>query len=839
MNKWFRRLFAVLMALIISLQYVAAGAQAFSSTTEDSSGNSLKLESVKAVDSSTSTNEFTLKIHVTADSDSSYKIALNSPLEFKTADEQQSKETDLVSYTIEQQDIEVNAKSGADNDVSISLNLDSSKIAQTNKIQLTYETQSVSADIAQQAASSSSAQSSSSASSSSASSSAASSSSSKATTKSTIKAAAVADTTGNDISQYLPSADNGTIIDSANITFKNQDGNTVDPDQVTADTNISFDYKWSIPNDLEDGYQLKAGDYFTFKLPSNVNYRPGTGSLGDYGTYSIAADGTVTFTFNDNVTDHSDISGDFYYNQTQISVTTPGQITIEIPTKEGPVTTDIVVNPTGGDDISKAGHASSGSNPKQVIWDVTVNTDGNELKNAKISDSMPSGTTLASTAVYPLTIDMSGNVTATGAALVEGTDYTVDSNGTVTLIGKYADTYQAFKVEYTTNIDADTIPDDGGNVTFNNTATLDNDGKTSPASATVTASYGKLLTKSFVGADSNGSQKYKWQVDYNFGEKNLPAGTSITDTLDGSQVFSGDPVLAYEDGSTVPASSYVVSYDDAKKTMTITFPDGLDQGVKIDYDSQVTSPINGSVDLNNSVESDNKTTTAGGSVSEEGLTKSLGAVDYNAKTAAWKLDINEGRQTMSDWVLNDTIPNGLTLDPSSFVLTDNDTKQTLVQGTDYQITETSTGFKIEFLGALKTSAKDYYTLTYKTSFDTNEVPSNGTWTNSAKATWTDVNGDTHENDGSANFTPKVEFDNDGSKSGSYNATNKTITWTVVANYNQRTLTDATISDQIVGDQDYVSDSAKLNEATINSDGSYSLGAQVSSRILLSIVTRTL
>ncbi len=771
MGKWFRRLFAVLMALTISLQYVAAGAQAFSSTTQDSSGNSLKLESVKAADNSTGTNDFTLKIHVTANSDSSYKIALNSPLEFKTAAEQQSKETDLVNYTIEQQDIEINAKSGADNDISISLNLDSSKIGQTNKIQLTYENQAVSADIAQEAssasASSSSAQSSISASSSSSSSSAASSSSSKATTKSTIKAAAVADTTGNDISQYLPSADNGTIIDSADITFTDQDGNTVDPDQVTADTNVSFDYKWSIPNDLEDGYQLKAGDYFTFQLPSNVVYRPGTGSLGDYGTYSIAADGTVTFTFNGNVTDHSDISGDFYYNQTQISVTTPGQTTIVIPTKEGPVTTNIVVNPTGGDDISKAGHASSGSNPKQVIWDVTVNTDGNELKNAKISDSMPSGTILASTAVYPLTIDMSGNVTATGAALVEGTNYTVDSNGTVTLIGKYADTYQAFKVEYTTNIDADAIPDDGGNVTFNNTATLDNDGKTSPASATVTASYGKLLTKSFLGADNSGSQKYKWQLDYNFGEKNLPAGTSITDTLDGSQIFSGDPVLTYEDGSTVPASSYVVSYDTANKTMTITFPNGLDQGVldqgvKINYDSQISS-----VDLNNSVESNDKTTTASGTVGEEGLTKSLGAVDYNAKTVAWKLDINEGRQTMSDWVLNDTIPNGLKLDPSSFVLTDNDTGKALIQGTDYQITETSTGFKIEFLGALKTSAKDYYTLTYKTSFDTNEVPSNGAWTNSAKATWTDINGDTHENSGSAGFTPKVEFDNDGSKSGSY------------------------------------------------------------------------
>nr|WP_242821528.1 collagen binding domain-containing protein [Oenococcus oeni] len=66
-----------------------------------------------------------------------------------------------------------------------------------------------------------------------------------------------------------------------------------------------------------------------------------------------------------------------------------------------------------------------------------------------------------------------------------------------------------------------------------------------------------------------------------------------------------------------------------------------------------------------------------------------------------------------------------------------------------------------------------------------------------------------------------------------------MTWTVVANYNQRTLTDATISDQIVGDQDYVSDSAKLYEATINSNGTYTLGHKFLPRILLSIVTRTL
>ncbi|WP_162129549.1 hypothetical protein [Oenococcus oeni] len=35
---------------------------------------------------------------------------------------------------------------------------------------------------------------------------------------------------------------------------------------------------------------------------------------------------------------------------------------------------------------------------------------------------------------------------------------------------------------------------------------------------------------------------------------------------------------------------------------------------------------------------------------------------------------------MSDWVLNDTIPDALTLDPDSFVLTDNDTGKALIQG---------------------------------------------------------------------------------------------------------------------------------------------------------------
>lgn len=100
-------------------------------------------------------------------------------------------------------------------------------------------------------------------------------------------------TEGNDISKYLPDDSKGTIITGAKIDYTDKDGNPVAPTQVTKDTNLNFQYTWAIPDDMKDGYQLKDGDYFSFKLPEGITYKPGTGTLGDYGTYSIAADGTV------------------------------------------------------------------------------------------------------------------------------------------------------------------------------------------------------------------------------------------------------------------------------------------------------------------------------------------------------------------------------------------------------------------------------------------------------------------------------------------------------------------------------------------------------------------
>ena len=656
-----------------------------------------------------------------------------------------------------------------------------------------------------------------------------------------ITKATTQDEQANDISSYLPDSSNGTIIDKADIKFTDPSNNEVSAADVTADTNVSLAYNWSIPNELKDGYSVKAGNYFEFKLPANITYRAGTGDLGDYGTYEIKSDGTVRFTFNSNVDDKENIKGTFNYNQAKINVTEPGQTTIIVPTTSGDQKVDIIVNPTGGNDIAKSGTVSPAKNPKSVNWQVDINTNGKTLNNAVIKDTLPKGLKLTGTQVYLLNIDLKGNITGEGRQLTEGTDYTVSDNGTVTLIGNYSKTQQAFRIKYATDIEADAIPNEGGDVKFENNATLVNNGKDYPAQATVTASYGKLLDKKYDGA--SGSQKLNWTINYNAGDKKLPAGTVLTDNLSGAQEYTGTPKIVYTDGPNsgqeVKQADYEITYNSAKTQMTIKFTNGLEQAVKITYQTQVNTPINGSTTIKNSAESDGKKVEVGDiKVAEQGIVKSLGAVDYNAKTVAWNVKINHGQQEMTNWSAEDTIPNGLTLvDDTSFVLKDVTTNKALVRGTDYQFTKTATGFKIELSGAYNKTS-DEFLLTYKTNFDTKKLISNK-WTNTIAAAWTDKNGVPHQNNGSADFIPKKEFVTDGTKSGSYNAVNKHITWTVVANYNQRELKNAKLVDILTGDPEYVTDSAKLYEATINPDGSYKLGNPVGTNIDYAKDSRTL
>ncbi len=629
--------------------------------------------------------------------------------------------------------------------------------------------------------------------------------------------------TPTDIGPLLPDEFKGSIFDNINLIFKDNSGKDVTADNFKADGTIDFQYAWSLPNRLNDDYQLKDGDYYTFSLPKNIGYRIGTGSLGDYGDYEIRSDGTVKFTFK-NIGSVENIKGTFFYKQSTIVTDQPGQTTIDIPTKDGNYKADIVIKPSGGEDIAKAGSLNKDNhNPSQIFWDVTINTNGNHLKNAIVSDAFPEGNTYSSVIVKPLVLDMKGDVISEGTPLSPDVDYTVDASGTVKFIGKYADTYQAFRVSYTTNINENKKPNDGGQVIFDNKATLTNGDKVTRAGAEVTANYGSLLSKTYDGIDQAGSQVFNWHIDYNAGEKLLPAGASIVDSLDGDQVFYKEPVLTGNDNQPIDTSLYNISYSDDHKTMTVTFPKGIDKQVKIAYQSQVTVPIgdDGKTILTNKVKSgDTETDANSGEVRSQGLYKSIAndGIDYTNRTVTWNLDINPARQIMKNWSLDEKVPNGLTVDKSSIGFINRDTNTALVLGTDYTISYNPTGFHVEFIGALKDKASDWYLLTLKTNFDTNKLGEDRTWTNTAVMNWTDKFDKEHENTGTADFEPRDDYYSDGSKDGSYNAVTKAITWNIYTNLNQRKLVGASITDVLAGDQEFVAGTAKLYSGDINKEG---------------------
>ncbi|MCJ1988870.1 collagen binding domain-containing protein [Lactococcus piscium] len=634
----------------------------------------------------------------------------------------------------------------------------------------------------------------------------------------------------NRLNDYLEEDSKGTIFTNVSLNFLDKDKKPVDPNDFKADGTVDLSYAWAIPNHLKNDYTLKNGDFFEFSLPDNLVYESSSGTLKndktgkDYGVFQINSDGRVRFTFN-NVTDVSDIDGVFNYSRSKIKSTVPGKTEIKIPLTSGVQSQPIIIKPTGGDNIKKTGAFDKNPNPSKIDWDVTINTNGNHLVNAVVSDAFPPGNTYDSVEVFPLTIDTKGNVTGQGKALNRDSDYTVDSKGTVTFNAPYKDTYSAFKLTYHTTIDQAVKPNDGtpaGGLPFTNTATLNNNGVESSNAATLTATYGSLLAKKFVSIDTGGYQILNWKIDYNGGEKSLPNDTQLVDTLSGDQIFTDDG-LKIVDTSGKPIN-YTVVYDSTKKKMTIKFPNGLNQKATITYKSKVTVPLTsaGIGQLTNTAESNGKTvSTDPQTVTSQGLVKTLGSTDYNKRTVSWNLDINRGRQTMTNWSMTETIPEGLTVIDDSITFKNLDHPRILTKGIDYSITKTGNGFKVTFINPLVKENSDRYSFSFNTAFETLQLPNTGKWTNNATIDWTDINNEPHTDSSKADFTPKTEFKNDGSKSGSYDATSKKISWVVSANYNQRILTGASIEDVLTDDQEFVAGSAKLFSGDVDLTGKIS------------------
>ncbi|WP_202813108.1 SpaA isopeptide-forming pilin-related protein, partial [Liquorilactobacillus cacaonum] len=822
--RFFKRLYSSLLIFLLTLQIFLPVIEAETIDSVNSTDDSgINLVSASYNDQKKAV-QLSLKVMNSANTnfDSNITISTNNNSDFAVLDSQKLVSTSgkvIGNFKIESNKIrlQINPEVTSENAI---IDVPISESQNINMMSFAWQSQTVKAEIASQNSGQST----------SSSSSMNSNTSTSNTTVSNIKersAAVSTDETGNDISQYLPESSKGTIIDSAKISFTDQSGNNVATTDVNAATNINFSFDWSVPNELKDGYSLKGGDYFEFKLPSNVTYTAHSGSLGDYGSFTVSSDGTVRLTFNDNVNDESDVGGTFNYNGNKINVDNPGETTIDVPTTDGSVSVPVTVNTTGGQAISKSGTLDKQTDSDAVTWQVDVNTSRDELKSAQVKENMPDSVSLDSTDVYLLNVGLDGNPTGEGQKLVEGTDYELDSTtGDIQFIGKYADTTQSFRIIYHTTIKESSKPTNGGNLNITNSADLINGDKTSNAKATVDPSYNSGIKKS---GYQSGPGKASWTIDYNLSNETLSASqATITDTLDSNSEYDQDSVKVVDANyqTLTEGKDYTLSFDSNSNQMKIEFPNGLSTGVHVTYDTKYQGiiPDNnnqpGSVDVTNNASGNGDNTSASTTINAKGVDKSYSDVDYTNKKLKWTIEFNQDQQYLKDATITDTLGKGLTLldGDDNFQVIDENTNQVL-PADYYTMTSTSADgsnpgqFEVTLNDKLPESQRsDTYKIVYWTSFDYSQM-SNSNFDNSVNYTWTDNNGDKHQSSKDTPFYPTQNVINDGTKSGYYNATNKNIYWTVGVNYRGNNLKDAIISDMIQAGQNYVSGSAELYEVT--------------------------
>ncbi|MCY7886457.1 Ig-like domain-containing protein [Bacillus spizizenii] len=622
------------------------------------------------------------------------------------------------------------------------------------------------------------------------------------------------------------------------VTLTDENGKPYDKGN-RADTNspVKISIDWAIPDDL--GKTINAGDTYEFDLPKEfimhndiVNLPLSAGDT-TFGTFSIDTNGHVVMTFNGEVKDSSNVKGTLVINTQFNEKKITGSTTQKIPfpvNSDTPETT-VYFKPNVSKTIDKSGALDKGINPGKVTWTVDVNKKLDQVKKAKLTESLPDGLIYRSVKVYELNVNIDGSVSR-GNEVSSG--YSVDSKGNVTFNGTID---SAYRLVYETDIDNSAKPSEGGNMTLTNKAAFSGDNlEPISAEATVAAKYGKMIAKSSTGYDGE-SQTFSWALSYNYGEKQIDQSkASIKDSFgtgdlhlvkDSLKVI---PITFGQNGSEQAGTPLKEGEDytliDNGSGFEVKFNKNITSAYKITYQTKVNSGviIDKSTTYTNSVVTgtgDSKE--ASGIAIQQNLIKGYSNVDYEKKTADWTITVNKNNYEMNNWTLDDQFESGgLVLIDDSFKIQDTTNNKTLQKDKDYTLTKKPEhkGFTLALIGDYaKTDSQ--FKITYTTTF--NADYSNESVKNTAQSTWTDQYGNERTNKVSSGFTPNHQTTNNGFKNGSYNAVSKEITWKIGVNYNGEPTKNPYIKDAITDPQQFVPGSVVVKSYTINKNGSITEG----------------
>ncbi|NGZ75192.1 collagen binding domain-containing protein [Saccharibacillus alkalitolerans] len=648
--------------------------------------------------------------------------------------------------------------------------------------------------------------------------------------------------------QREPKAMTENLITSVDLTVFDSAGGTVTDAVYEQGAKVKLDFNWV----LGDGHDYVKGDTFTFDLlPADkfVLFNDISGDLmmddgQSVGTFDVNRQTRqVVMTFNEWIAEYDAVQGKISL-ETQFDkqkITGSAQQQIKFPIRSGEQVVDLVFKTDVKPLMSKAGAANGNLNAKSINWTLEVNRGGQTVQNAVVTDPLPKGLKLdpSSVVVYPMTINLDGTVAAQSTALpaseytlgntADGNDFTLSFNNPIS---------SAYQIKFSTDLTSEAafVNDEAG---FENKATFGGDGiDGANASATVTVKSGELLNKKTTGY-SKEKQTIDWAIEYNYGEQPI-ANAVLTDSFDDSHKLNGS-VKVYRvslatgnpvKGALVDSSAYEVTNTPAnggKAGFVLTFNGPVDSAYLIEYQTVAAGEVYKDGSVVNEVTTNGVTKKASRSVVQVFGEKGLSGTNYATQRANWTITLNQNEADMNNLKVTDTFPNGgLTLLPGT--LSVKDSSGGTVDSAAYTLApygdpaSYSKGFTLEFKGTVS----EKYTVTYQTSFDTDDLTgTDKTMPNRALIAWIDtVTAEPHTVTKVTPFDPNGYTKNNGYKNGSYNAKTKEITWNVGVNYNRDSLADASIEDTLEANQKLIEGSVSLHKMTIAPDGTPTAGSEV-------------
>ncbi|QSZ27715.1 Ig-like domain-containing protein [Aceticella autotrophica] len=596
---------------------------------------------------------------------------------------------------------------------------------------------------------------------------------------------------------------NPSFITDVKITDAN--GNPLG-DNVDKSSEIHVYYNWAIPNNAN----INPGDTFNMQLPVQINIAaPIDFPINDNNGNKIAdmhvgTDGSITITFSQYASEHSNVNGYFYidctFKASEIGNNNPVPINFYIPGIATPVTVYVNFqqpNPT----ITKNG--TYDPNTDEITWTITVNKEGVNVDNASIDDTINSGQVFVNNSVQ---------VNGSPANYIYD-----DTNKKLTCNLGNIKTQQI--ITFKTSVHDDLINKPQGTYNYSNSAVLNYTDNNNPKSTTSNVASVpvevKYITKD--GTYDPTKKQIEWTVTVNESGRSIgnaivtddiPQGLTLVDgsvTLDGVVKTQGPDY-------TISGQTLTYPLGDINGVKTIKFSTTVDPNV---YHSNNTVTYSNTAKLTGTGVPDGTSSTKGVGVTPSIISKSGESYDPAIGTITWKISINNDKINIPAGAkVTDNIPIGQKYVANSLKL------DGLLVGNDVGLYTPALPGDTSKTGTLTyifvSSFSDTHTIEFQTQVtDDTHCKANyyGVYYNLANLTADGINQDAQ---GFQEVSSGIIY-----KEGKiYDYSTREITWRIFVNRNKMPITNAVVIDDIPVGQEYVEGSATIDNGASQAGFSY-------------------